>query len=856
MRLISCYIENFGSIKKKEIFFNNTLTSICEENGFGKTTLASFLEAMFYGMESDRANSKDFCMRRHFNPFTGGKYGGNIVFSVGKDMYKIERSFDEKSEVKDNLIVYKNNELYNEFGDKIGEKIFGIDKQSFERTIFIDAHEIEIGSTGSINAKLNNFIEGSTDDTNTEKALERLEKAAKEYKKAKSGNDLITKENARIIEIEGKISNAERIKGSLPEKYERLSDYDANLKNLRQKLESEQKAELALKDWEQYDSFMSSATSAQQVLQELAHKYPFGIPSPEELSGVKEHISAKAALEKQKGKFLPKEDAEELSALQNKYLNGTPSETDLTIIREKIDTLNREETAIRLEENVTLSEHEAYLRNKFTNNAPTEQSLIKLDNALDAYEKAEKAYSETPDYIIEQADQSVNEKPKLKKKYLITGILFTILAIAGIGITFVQMTVGIIMIAIGAFCLVATGFLYLNKKTSTFASNSVQKMNPEKTAKERTKNIAELEVQKLLALYGYSPDKTIRYSVESLKNDFAAYEMLVQSDNSKNERLSIKKANCEKLNKEISDYFAKYDFVNGDFHRRLSDLQNEISRYTLLMQTRSKLNEQNTDTEKTVAGHENAINDFCGKYHFSRQATEDIGDIEKDVARYVQTKKEYTANRQKAEQIKKEKGLNVRPVLSDNGAVEEIKEKIQKLNNEYSALVLDITDCESEAEKLDDFYAEKQQHTELLQSHKIAYGLLTKTADLLKEADKRLKDKYVAPIKNNFVHYAKLLETALGEKVTMTPNFEIRYERNGIERSEKHLSAGQRSVCAFCFRMALIENMYIEEKPFLILDDPFVSLDQKHINKVKEILKKLSEKLQLIYFTCHESRAI
>ena len=130
------------------------------------------------------------------------------------------------------------------------------------------------------------------------------------------------------------------------------------------------------------------------------------------------------------------------------------------------------------------------------------------------------------------------------------------------------------------------------------------------------------------------------------------------------------------------------------------------------------------------------------------------------------------------------------------------------------------------------------------------------TSEFLKEADKRLKDKYIAPIKNNFLGYAELLEDTLGEKVTMTPSFELRYERNGIERSEKHLSAGQRSICAFCFRMALIENMYTEEKPFLILDDPFVNLDQKHMDRVKTMLKKLSEKMQLIYFTCHESRAI
>ena len=37
MKLISCYIENYGSIKKESIIFDKNLTSICEENGYVKT---------------------------------------------------------------------------------------------------------------------------------------------------------------------------------------------------------------------------------------------------------------------------------------------------------------------------------------------------------------------------------------------------------------------------------------------------------------------------------------------------------------------------------------------------------------------------------------------------------------------------------------------------------------------------------------------------------------------------------------------------------------------------------------------------------------------------------------------------
>ena len=856
MKLISCYIENFGAVTKKEIRFEENLTSVCEENGFGKTTIASFLEAMFYGMGTDKANNKEFGMRRHFNPFAGGKFGGNVVFALGKDHYKIERYFDKKSETRDSLTVYKNGELYNDFEDKIGVKIFGIVKPSFERTIFIDAHEIEIGSTGSINAKLNNFVEGSTDDTNTEKALERLDKEAKKYKKEKSDNDLISKENKYLIDLETKIDNAGTIKAGLPIKYERLSGLEEELKNLLQKQDRRQKTAIELKDWELYDNLISYAEQAKRSVGEIKRKYPGGIPSSDELSAIKQHISVKTMLEQQTAKVLSREDTEMLSKLQKKYDGRVPDEDKIVEIRAKIASFTNKEIAIHAEENVKSTEYGIALYKKFENHTPTEDDLAQIDDAFDEYERAEKAYAETPDYIVEHADRSSSVYQAPKKKYLIMAVIAALIAVAGIGVLFVQMIPGVILLAIGAVCLLATGFIYLNKKASAPVSDTIQRINPEKSAKERTKNNAELKVQRLLTPYGCSSDKNIRYSIEKLKDDLEKYNDLIRADRAKTEALAQKKAECERLGKEIDDYFSVYNFTDGDFSKRLSDLQNELNLYTTLKNTFVGLDKQNKDAKVKLADQERAIDDFCAKYCFDKQITEHICELEEDVAKCGQAERDYAANIKKAEHLKEEKKLDVRPAAPEGDDAEKTEERIKSINNEISALNFEISNDETDAEKLDDLYAEKLQHTELLKKYKHDHDLLTWTADFLKEADKRLKDRYIAPVKNNFVSYAGLLETALGEKVTMTPNFDIRYERNGIERSEKHLSAGQRSICAFCFRMALIDNMYTEEKPFLILDDPFVNLDQKHMDRVKELLKKLSEKLQLIYFTCHASRSI
>ena len=75
MKLLSYYIENYGKIHDQDGNFSEGITSYCEQNGFGKSTLVSFLKAMFYGLSSYTAATKGFVDRLHYYPFSGGKFG-------------------------------------------------------------------------------------------------------------------------------------------------------------------------------------------------------------------------------------------------------------------------------------------------------------------------------------------------------------------------------------------------------------------------------------------------------------------------------------------------------------------------------------------------------------------------------------------------------------------------------------------------------------------------------------------------------------------------------------------------------------------------------------------------------------
>ena len=86
-------------------------------------------------------------------------------------------------------------------------------------------------------------------------------------------------------------------------------------------------------------------------------------------------------------------------------------------------------------------------------------------------------------------------------------------------------------------------------------------------------------------------------------------------------------------------------------------------------------------------------------------------------------------------------------------------------------------------------------------------------------------------------------------------NISLKVREQGELRDTKWLSAGYQDLIGVCMRLALVDAMYEEEKPFLILDDPFVNLDYEKVACGNNLLLAVAEEYQVIYFTCHDSRS-
>ena len=76
MKLIECYIENFGRLSAFTYRFDAGMNVLCEENGWGKSTFAAFIKAMLYGFTPTRSRSVTQNERQKYLPWQGGVCGG------------------------------------------------------------------------------------------------------------------------------------------------------------------------------------------------------------------------------------------------------------------------------------------------------------------------------------------------------------------------------------------------------------------------------------------------------------------------------------------------------------------------------------------------------------------------------------------------------------------------------------------------------------------------------------------------------------------------------------------------------------------------------------------------------------
>ena len=232
MKLVKCYVSSFGKLQDFTYDFCDNLNTIKQDNGWGKSTLATFIKVMFYGFSGGVKRSLDYNERKKYKPwnFTGA-YGGYVIFQWGENEYKLERYFGNKeSEDTVGLTDVKSGKKFSNT-ENLGKRIFEIDEEGFLSTTYYSQKDFEVKSNSSLTAKFNSVFEVENSDA-FDKALLRVEQKAKTYKY--SGE-------------RGLIADAKRELFNVNEEIERANRSDETVKVLKKEAEQLQEEVAILK---------------------------------------------------------------------------------------------------------------------------------------------------------------------------------------------------------------------------------------------------------------------------------------------------------------------------------------------------------------------------------------------------------------------------------------------------------------------------------------------------------------------------------------------------------------------------------------------------------------------------------
>ena len=109
-------------------------------------------------------------------------------------------------------------------------------------------------------------------------------------------------------------------------------------------------------------------------------------------------------------------------------------------------------------------------------------------------------------------------------------------------------------------------------------------------------------------------------------------------------------------------------------------------------------------------------------------------------------------------------------------------------------------------------------------------------------------------MKNSLSKYLTLMTGCQFGNLNLDTDFNVTFEEFGQLRAVDYYSQGYQNLINLCLRLALIDALFQDEKPFIVLDDPFVNLDDGKVAKAKQFLQTLAQNHQLIYLSCHASR--
>ena len=769
MKLISLYIENFGGLHRYERSFEAGLTVIQEPNGFGKTTLAEFIRAMFYGFPR-KGKTLDKSRRQKYTPWNGGKCGGNLVFEVDGCRYRVERTFGATPKGDTfTLIDLATNKKSDRYSEELGLELFRLDGDSFERSTYLPQKgETAVLTTDSIRSKLTDLVEDANDVGNFEKAVAALKTKRSTFIPYRGSGGSVAQAGSRVTQLQEQLrqtrgleTELETAENRIRELQTRQAQLETEREQVRTDIHRTAEAAAVMAVHQQLHRMEEQQQELEAVCSRIHEAYPAGLPEPDQIRAARDAVSRLEILNSQ-------------------------------VVTEQEDL----DAAAYLEKN----------RNRFENRVPQEEALSRCRSWC-------QQRSELGRQTMELAEKLTRQAPMVKMWPLVLLLLATAGEIAlGIALPGQKAVLSYIALGIGAVTLI----------------------------------LSVLAAIRLL----------------NARKQLLQFRQEQQAAKSEMERLNLK---VEALSEQIGAFLGDYGPTDsGNFYALLVELEHDREDYLRAEIRVAQWQQEKAAHEEKVARCTGALKDF---FEGSRLTpAENIGgqllQIRDDRKDWEEARAELTEVTGEIERFRQEnQNLLDRPqqdAMADPVALKEKEAALTRMLTGNGQELLSLQQRRdwllAQIQQLPELDAQLQQWQEKKLADQKKADLLDDTMALLEQARENLSNSYLGPIQRSFAGYLDRLWEAQEGQTLVTADLEVQLERFGQARELGYFSAGQTDIVMLCMRLALVDALFGAEKPFVILDDPFVNLDDRHTDQALDLLKTLSQEKQIIYLTCSSSR--
>ncbi len=190
MRFSTLHIDGFGRLSNVPFRLSTGLNVFFGPNEAGKSTLQQAIWALLYGFyKEDRRNPQETAQLKHFRPWRGGAYSGNLVYQLDSGQaYQIFRNFDEEDLRTSVHEADTGRDVTRDFEcGKLGRvsfalEHFGMPEKVFVNTCFVrqsDLHQLE-EVAGAISDTIVNLSATGSQNRSIQKALGSLNEAFRE----------------------------------------------------------------------------------------------------------------------------------------------------------------------------------------------------------------------------------------------------------------------------------------------------------------------------------------------------------------------------------------------------------------------------------------------------------------------------------------------------------------------------------------------------------------------------------------------------------------------------------------------------------------------------------------------------